>query len=70
MSGAAPITNAAELLSELWAPLVLKFFKKQKIKNALFIILKKFNIIDPHMNTTKLVIMTLPNYHEKEFKIY
>ncbi len=26
MSGAAPITSAAELLSELWAPLVLNFY--------------------------------------------
>ncbi len=33
-------------------------------------ILKKLNIIDPQMNTTKLVIMTLPNYHKREFKIH
>ncbi len=34
-----------------------------------FVILKKLNIINPQMNTTKLVLMTLPNYHEKEFVI-
>ncbi len=28
MSGAAPITSAAELLSELWAPLVLIFIRR------------------------------------------
>ncbi len=42
----------------------LTFVKKQKnVKNALFVILKKLNMIDLQMNTTKVVIMTLPDYN-------
>ena len=48
----------------------LKFFKKQKSHKCTFCDSEKNqNIIDPQMNTTKLVVMTLPNNHEKEFVI-
>ncbi len=47
-----------------------KISRNKQGKNALFVILKKLNIIDSQINTTKLVVMTLPNYHKKEFKIH
>ncbi len=49
-------------------------FSNSNIKQQQFFIIqkcnfKKFNVIDLQMNTTKVVVMTLPHYNMKDFAI-
>ncbi len=43
--------------------------RNKKVENALFAFQNFLNTINPQTNTTKEVVNTLPNYHEKEFAI-
>ncbi len=42
----------------------------KKVESALFVILKILNMINPHINTTIVVVITLLNYYWKDFTLH